>query len=61
MIPLEKEIASLIQTRIREALKASNNNKVQASKLLGLKNYQTLNNSIKKYLERKENHRYDGQ
>ena len=51
MIPLEKEIASLIQTRIREALKASNNNKVQASKLLGLKNYQTLNNWIKKYLE----------
>ena len=61
MLPLEKEIASLIQTRIREALKASNNNKVQASKLLGLKNYQTLNNWIKKYLERKENHRYDGQ
>ena len=61
MIPLEKEIASLIQTRIREALKASNNNKVQASKLLGLKNYQTLNNRSKKYLERKENHRYDGQ
>ena len=51
MIPLEKEIASLIQTRIREALKASNNNKVQAAKLLGLKNYQTLNNWIKKYLE----------
>ena len=54
MIPLEKEIATLIQTRIREALKASNNNKVQASKLLGLKNYQTLNNWIKKYLENNE-------
>ena len=51
MIPLKKEIASLIRSRIKEALEASNNNKVQASKLLGLKNYQTLNNWIKKHLE----------
>jgi len=48
MIPLKKEIATLVRIRIREALKATNNNKVQASKLLGLKNYQTLNNWIKK-------------
>ena len=54
MIPLEKEIATLIRSRIKEALKATNNNKVQASKLLGLKNYQTLNNWIKKHLENNE-------
>ena len=49
MIPLEKEIATLIRSRIKEALEVSNNNKTQASKLLGLKNYQTLDNWIKKY------------
>lgn len=48
-IDINTEISILISNFIKQALAKSGNNKTKAAELLGLKNYQTLNNWIEKY------------
>lgn len=48
-IDINDEISKLTQYYIKEALAKTGNNKTKAAELLGLKNYQTLNNWIEKY------------
>lgn len=48
-IDIQEIIAELSSQYIREALKVTGQNKTKAAELLGLKNYQTLNNWIEKY------------
>lgn len=48
-IDINNEISVFISNYIRKALSKSGNNKTKAAQLLGLKNYQTLNNWIEKY------------
>ena len=46
---LERVISELEISYIQKALKDTGGNKTKAAELLGIKNYQTLNNKIKKY------------
>ena len=48
-IDILKIIGEMTRQYISEALTKTNNNKTRAAELLGLKNYQTLNNWMEKY------------
>lgn len=48
-IDINKEISFIVSNYIKAALAKTGNNKTKAAELLGLKNYQTLNNWIEKY------------
>ena len=48
-VDIQNIIAELSSQYIREALKITGQNKTKAAELLGLKNYQTLNNWIEKF------------
>lgn len=48
-INIQDVIASVVSRYIREALRGAGHNKTRAAQLLGLKNYQTLNNWMEKY------------
>ncbi|HMV60545.1 MAG TPA: helix-turn-helix domain-containing protein, partial [Agitococcus sp.] len=48
-IDIQNIISDLVVRYIRKALEHSGQNKTRAAQLLGLKNYQTLNNWIEKY------------
>lgn len=48
-IDIQEIIGEITRQYISEALKKTNNNKTRAAELLGLKNYQTLNNWMEKY------------
>jgi DNA-binding NtrC family response regulator len=48
-IDLQRVIDDLSSQYIKQALKETSHNKTRAAELLGFKNYQTLNNWMKKY------------
>ncbi|WED69172.2 helix-turn-helix domain-containing protein [Pectobacterium colocasium] len=48
-VDIQEIIGNIAANYIRKALEHSGQNKTRAAKLLGLKNYQTLNNWMEKY------------